>query len=437
MLFSHGFVPDNFGAGIIVPLIKDKAGDVNSLDNYRAITLTPIIAKVFESFILDVCEVNLATDDLQFGFKRGSGCNDAIFALKMIINYFTTNKSTIFAAALDIRKAFDRVQHRKLIDSLYKAGIPDYVIAILANWYAKLTAVVRWNNELSKSFAVRSGVRQGSVLSPSLFNVFINAIIVNLKRANTGCHVYGQFMGCLLYADDIILLSPSFKGLQHMLDICHNVSSSLEFSFNCLKSHCICFGAMYKYRLEPMLLGNESINWVSQITYLGVRICGGRSLSFDLSATKQAFFSASSCIYANAKFNDQIIHLSLQETFCKPILTYGIVAMHLTVEQTRILNCCWNSVYRRIFGFNKWESVSCFICGLGRLDLHHIILLSRAKFYKHLNNISNLVLNTLYRLLCGTAYNSDAGLSLAQLPYGLLKVCIFNDFTRQTSRYFS
>ena len=150
------------------------------------------------------------------------------------------------------------------------------------------------------------------------------------------------------------------------------------------------------------------------------------------------FFSASSCIYANAKFNDQIIHLSLQETFCKPILTYGIVAMHLTVEQTRILNCCWNSVYRWIFGFNKWESVSCFICGLGRLDLRHIILLSRAKFYKHLNNISNLVLNTCYRLLCGTAYNSDAGLNIdAILPYGLLKICICNDFTRQTSYCFS
>ena len=78
---------------------------------------------------------------------------------------------------------------------------------------------------------------------------------------------------------------------------------------------------------------------------------------------------------------------------------------------------------------------------LGRLDLSlgPIILLNRAKFYKHLNNISNLVLNTLYRLLCGTAYrpNSDAGLSLAQLPYGLLKVCIYNDFTRQTSCYFS
>jgi hypothetical protein len=105
---------------------------------------------------------------------------------------------------LDIRKAFDRVQHRKLIDSLLKAGIPNYN-CYLANWYAKLTAIVRWNNELSKSFAVRSSVRQGSVLSPSLFNVFINAIIVNLKRADTGCHVYGQFMGCLLYSTLMIL----------------------------------------------------------------------------------------------------------------------------------------------------------------------------------------------------------------------------------------
>ena len=151
----------------------------------------------------------------------------------MVINYFTTNKSTIFAAPLGIRKAFDRVQHSKLIDSLYKAGIPDCVIVILANWYAKLTAIVCWNNELSKSFAVRSGILQGGVLSPSLFNVFINAIIVNLKRADTGCHVYGQFTGCLLYAHYIILLSPSFKGLQHMLDTCLNVSSSLELYFTC------------------------------------------------------------------------------------------------------------------------------------------------------------------------------------------------------------
>jgi hypothetical protein len=55
-----------------------------------------------------------------------------------------------------------------------------------------------------------------------------------------------------------------------MLDTGHNVSSTLEISFNRLKSHSVCFGALYKYRLEPMILGNGSINWMSQITYLRV-----------------------------------------------------------------------------------------------------------------------------------------------------------------------
>jgi hypothetical protein len=74
-----------------------------------------------------------------------------------------------------------------------------------------------------------------------------------------------------------------------------------------------------------MILGNESINWVSQITYLGVYSCGGRSLLFDLSATKQAFFSASSCLYANAKFNDQIKHVSLVLTNGSPLVVLFVV----------------------------------------------------------------------------------------------------------------
>ena len=55
-MFAHGYVPDKFGDGIIIPLIKDKTGDINSIDNYRPITLTPIVAKVFETLIMDLCE---------------------------------------------------------------------------------------------------------------------------------------------------------------------------------------------------------------------------------------------------------------------------------------------------------------------------------------------------------------------------------------------
>jgi hypothetical protein len=78
-------VPDGFGKGIIIPLLKDKTGNINSLDNYRGITLIPVIAKLFELILLDICDACLETDDLcdlQFGFKSDVGCTNAIFTMR-------------------------------------------------------------------------------------------------------------------------------------------------------------------------------------------------------------------------------------------------------------------------------------------------------------------------------------------------------------------
>ena len=75
---------------------------------------------------MDLCESKLLTDELQFVFKKGVGCrpNDAIFTLKTIINHFTSGRSSVFSAALDIRKAFDRVPHGKLMDTYVKCDYP-------------------------------------------------------------------------------------------------------------------------------------------------------------------------------------------------------------------------------------------------------------------------------------------------------------------------
>ena len=153
-----------------------------------------------------------------------------------------------------------------------------------------------------------------------------------------------------------------------------------------------------------------------------------------MSSVRQSFFTACNCTYQVAQYNDQLVHLALQEAYCKPILAYGIAAMTLNVEQMRILNCCWNSVYRHIFGFNKWESVRSFICGLGRLDFYHIVLHCRAKFYKHLNDVNNPVINVLYSTYRFSEHVKDAALSLAQLPYTVLRLHLYyNDFRRRST----
>jgi hypothetical protein len=88
--------------------------------------------------------------------------------------------STVYAAALDLCKAFDKIDHGKLLNSLIRAGLPKYISSILNNWYSKLSVAVHLNKSLFKAFNVTSGVRQGSTLSPSICNVFINAMLLLL-----------------------------------------------------------------------------------------------------------------------------------------------------------------------------------------------------------------------------------------------------------------
>ena len=125
------------------------------------------------------------------------------------------------------RRLLIRPDHYELFDSVIKSAIPRWIINLLVNWYSKLTIKVWWNGNLSHSFKVHSEVRQGSGQSSSLFNVFIYLFICELRQINVGCQIFNAFVGCLFYADDIILLSPSVNGLQSMLDVCSASSQNL------------------------------------------------------------------------------------------------------------------------------------------------------------------------------------------------------------------
>ena len=189
-----GYVPNAFGRGIIIPIIKDKLADANDLNNYRGITLIPVISKLFELIILELCQPFLKTDELQFGFKKNTGTANAVFVLSETVKHFLNNGSNIFAAALDLKKVFDKVNHFKLFSSLIKQNIPMWILAIMINWYSKLYVSVRWNNTYSYNYQVKSGVRQGGPLSPALFNIFVNSIIEELQGTGAGCKLGGFFI---------------------------------------------------------------------------------------------------------------------------------------------------------------------------------------------------------------------------------------------------
>ena len=121
--------------------------------------------------------------------------------------------------SLDASKAFDKVLHHGLFVKLINKGVPVVFIRLLSNWYKHMKCSVLWNNVLGDVFDMNCGVRQGGVLSPILFSIYVDDLTEELRNSGYGIYIGRLFAGCILYADDILLLSSSCYGLQSMLNM--------------------------------------------------------------------------------------------------------------------------------------------------------------------------------------------------------------------------
>jgi len=286
MLFSY--VPDAFGLGMIIPLLKGD-NDSSVADNYRAITISSCISKAFEMCLDSVFHPWLGSDELQFGFKKGRGCRDAVYTLRGIISHINAGGSTAVLCALDVSKAFDKMNHYGLYINLMDRNIPKCFLDVLICWYSKCYAFVRWGSYVSEQFKIMAGVRQGGVLSPVLFSVFINTVICKLRSAGYGAYIGMYFFGCLLYADDVLLVSHSIFDMQLMLNICSQEADTLDFTFNTSKSVAIRIGPNYRRVCAPLHLCNSPLVYVDQVKYLGILLLSARVFKCSFDQLKMKF----------------------------------------------------------------------------------------------------------------------------------------------------
>ena len=134
--------------------------------------------------------------------------------------------SPVLGCFLDASKAFDLVDHGILFKTLLERGLPLSIVRFLISWYSMQQLRVRWNSSLSDPFKVSNGVRQGSVLSPILFSVYLDSLLVDLSKSGVGCYWGSVFAGAFAYADDVVLLAPCAAALRIMLSICSRFALS-------------------------------------------------------------------------------------------------------------------------------------------------------------------------------------------------------------------
>ena len=130
---------------------------------------------------------------------------------------------------MDCTKAFDTIQHSKLFSKMLEAGVPGILVRLLVHIYRRQRAEVRWKNTNSEQFAISNGVRQGAILSPILFCFYMNDLFSIMRDSRTGCHLGSYYVGCLGYADDLLLL---WSGLQEMLTMAEVYAEEHRISFS-------------------------------------------------------------------------------------------------------------------------------------------------------------------------------------------------------------
>ena len=136
------------------------------------------------------------------------------------------NDSNVYSYLLDASKAFDKVHYGTMFNILLNKNVPHCIIRLLMDNYVRQEARVIWNSCHSTYFRLKNGVKQGGVLSPTLFNLYIDRLLVTLKNSGLGCHINGTYMGALSYADDITLSCSSVHGLNKMMSICSDFATN-------------------------------------------------------------------------------------------------------------------------------------------------------------------------------------------------------------------
>ena len=133
------------------------------------------------------------------------------------------------------------------------------------------------------------GVRQGGILSPILFSIYINDVIMKLEKSNKRCHINNTFLGCILYADDILLISPSITGMQDMLDICQTEMKWLNMKINAAKSATIRFGSRCETECSSLCIDGIDIQLPMQSNILKFLYCRTKHLLMTLILENKKF----------------------------------------------------------------------------------------------------------------------------------------------------
>jgi hypothetical protein len=235
-MLKHNNVPPGMMLSTLIPIPKNLKKSPTYSKNFRSIALSSIIGKVLNIIVMAKNASVMQSQYMQFGFKSGHSTTQCTFVMQEIIDYYSRNGSSVYVIMLDTSRTFDRVHYVKLFKLLISRGMCPMYCRILAFMYTHQTLRVKWNGFFLDTFGVLNGVKQGGVLSPILFYLYIDELFVCLKNSQIDCYIDDMYVGAVGYADGGSLMAPSYAAAKLMLKQCEEFTSDFHVMFNASKS---------------------------------------------------------------------------------------------------------------------------------------------------------------------------------------------------------
>jgi exonuclease III len=403
-VFSSGNLPGSWHQSYIVPIYKK--GGTTDPNNYRGISVSNSISKVYftiiESRMNKYVEGSKILCPEQLGFRKGYRTTDNTYIMKSIINnQLHVKNKKLFATFIDFSKAFDSVWRVGMLSKLIKYGINGKVFNTIKNIYQNSTCCVKAGNRFSDFFPSNIGVKQGCTLSPLLFNLFLADLPESLNSANsTPIQLLDQIICCLLYADDLVLLSDTDKGLQELLDALVTYCNTWGLQINIEKSKVMVFNKAGRVLNDQFSFkyNNNVLEMVSSYKYLGLLFTPAGKFNPAIKDLGNRGSRAVFLLKKKLPFSinyDPKISMKLFEAMIEPICLYnceiwGMQKQFLKdsspIEQINLKFC------KEVLNVNRKTSNTPVRSELGRFPLYTKIICRLFKYWLRLLVLPNELL---------------------------------------------
>ena len=356
-------IPSDWKRGMLVPLWKGK-GDRLVCDNNRGVTLLSVPGKVFARILLDRIRPHLLKHQRpeQSGFTPKKSTIDRILALRVLSEQMHKYQRKFFVAYIDLCKAFDSVDRDSLWQLLRFRGIPDALINLLSALYTGTESAVRCGSSLSDFFPVDTGVGQGRVEAPTLFNTCMDHALAKMIDGSE-CYVsFGNVqISDLDFADDAAILADTLDMLVGALETLSTELEPLGLRISWVKTKIQIFNDNLDDAIKSVSVGGNNVDCVHRFTYLGSDISDSASCDPEVNRRIGRACGVMDSLDKGVwrcRYLCRGTKIRVFRSLVLPVLLYGCETWTLNNEMKNRLNVFGTKSLRRILGYRWSDFVS-------------------------------------------------------------------------------